>query len=210
MRIAVFGATGPAGQLFVKKALADGYEVVAYARNPSKLEQTGERLTVIQGELDNQASIERALTSVQAVVSVLGPHGRSRTKPLTLGMKNIVAGMKNQGIRRLIITSTVSVRDPNDRPDLRFRLLVTIVKLLIRPAYEEILSIADVVRESDLDWTLVRLSLLRNRPATGRIKVGYPGAGNVGIGISREDMVAFMLRQVEDTTYIRRSPAISN
>jgi len=210
MRIAVFGATGPAGQLLVKKALADGYEVVAYVRNPSKLEQAGEHLTVIQGELDNETSIERAIAGVQAVVSVLGPHGRSRAKPLTLGMKNIVAAMKNQGIRRLIITSTVSVRDPNDRPDLKFRLLVAIVKLLIRPAYEEILSIADVVRNSDLDWTLVRLSLLRDRPATGRIRVGYPGAGIVRIGITREDMVAFMLRQVEDTTNIRRSPAISN
>ena len=210
MRIAVFGATGQAGQLLVKKALADGYEVVAYVRNPSKLEQTGERLTVIQGELNDQASVEKAITGAHAVVSVLGPHGRSRAKPLTIGMKNIIAAMKNQGIHRLIITSTVSVKDSNDRPDFRFRLLVSIVKLLIRPAYEEILSVADVVRNSDLDWTLVRLSLLRNGHATGKIKVGYLGGGNVRIGITREDMVAFMLRQVEDTMYVRRSPASSN
>lgn len=210
MRIAVFGGTGPAGQLLVRKALADGFEVIAYVRNPSKLELKSERLSVIQGELNDQPSIERAIGDADAVVSVLGPHGRARMKPLTAGMRNIIAAMNNQGVRRLVITSTVSVKDPDDRPDLKFRLLVMIVKLLIRPAYEEIISIADEVRKSNLDWTLVRLSILRNGPAKGKIRAGYLGRGEVRIGIRREDMVAFMLNQVGDARYLRQSPAISN
>ena len=210
MRIAVFGATGPSGQLLVKRALVEGYYVTAYVRNPSKLEQRSDHLTVVKGELTDQASMEKAIAGAGAVVSLLGPHGRARTKPITEGMKNIVAAMNNQGVRRLVIVSTVSVTDPNDLPDLKFRLLVFIVKLLLRPAREEILSVAEVVRNSSLEWTLVRLSLLRNRPASGRIKEGYLGRGQVKIGISREDMVAFLPRQVEDTKYIRQSPTISN
>jgi NAD(P)-dependent dehydrogenase (short-subunit alcohol dehydrogenase family) len=210
MKIAVFGATGQAGQLLVKKALADGYDVVAYARNPSKLDQRSEQLTVIQGELNDQASIEKTITGVDAVVSLLGLRGRTRTKPITLGMRNIIAAMTNQGIRRLIIVSTASAKDPNDRPDLKFRILVAIVKLLIRPAYEEIVSVADVVRNSDLDWTLVRLSLLSNKPATGKTRAGFLGRGEVKIGVTREDMVAFLLNQVGDARYLRQSPVISN
>ncbi len=210
MKIAVFGATGQAGQLLVKKALADGYDVVAYARNPSKLDQKSEQLTVIQGELNDQASIQKTITGVDAVVSLLGPRGRTRTKPIMLGMRNIIAAMTNQGIRRLIIVSTASAKDPNDRPDLKFRILVAIVKLLIRPAYEEIVSVADVVRNSDLDWTLVRLSLLSNKPATGKTRGGFLGSGEVRVGITREDMVAFLLNQVGDARYLRQSPVISN
>ena len=37
MRITVFGATGRTGRLLIEQALASGYQVVAFARNPSKL-----------------------------------------------------------------------------------------------------------------------------------------------------------------------------
>ena len=51
MKITVFGATGGTGRQLVEQALAAGDEVVAYVRNPSKLNITHEHLKVIQGEL---------------------------------------------------------------------------------------------------------------------------------------------------------------
>ena len=59
MKITVFGATGGAGKQLVEQALAAGYEVVAYARNPSKLSISHEHLTVVQGELSYQALTEK-------------------------------------------------------------------------------------------------------------------------------------------------------
>ena len=46
-KIAVFGATGDTGKQIVEQALQAGYEVVAYARNPSKLNVSNEHLAVI-------------------------------------------------------------------------------------------------------------------------------------------------------------------
>ena len=64
-------------------------------------------------------------------------------------------------------------------------------------AYEDIVSAAETVRNSDLDWTIVRLTMLNNDPKSGKVKAGYVGDGKVGTWISRADIADFMLKQVD-------------
>ena len=210
MKIVVFGASGNTGKQLVEQALAAGYEVVAYARNPSKLNISHEHLTVINGELSDAALIETAVKGTDAVLSALGPRGGSKNKPLTQGMRNIIAAMNNQGVRRLIMTSTLSAKDSKDKPDFRTKAMVNLVKTTMHAAYEDIVSVAETVRASDLEWTIVRLAILNNKPKSGKVKVGYVGSGEVGTQISRADIADFMLKQIEDTKYLREAPAISN
>jgi putative NADH-flavin reductase len=210
MKIAIFGATGETGRQLVEQALAAGYQVVAYVRNPSKLITKHENLTIVQGELADQAMIEHAVSGADAVISALGPRGDSKGKPITRGMQNIIETMKKQGVRRLIVSSTLSAKDPNDLSDFKAKALVNLVKLAMHAAYEEIVSVADTVRKSDLDWTIVRLTTLNNNPKSGKVRVGYLGKGEVGFRISRADLAEFMLKQVQDTKYLRQAPVISN
>ncbi|HKM59985.1 MAG TPA: SDR family oxidoreductase [Candidatus Bathyarchaeia archaeon] len=210
MKIVVFGASGGTGKQLVEQALVAGYEVVVYVRNPSKLNVSHEHLTVIQGELSDAALIETAVKGTGAVLSALGPRGGSKNKPLTQGMRNIIAAMKNQGVRRLIMTSTLSAKDSKDKPDFRTKAMVNLVKTTMHAAYEDIVSVAETVRASDLEWTIVRLAILNNKPKSGKVKVGYVGTGEVGTQISRADIADFMLKQIEDTKYLREAPAISN
>jgi len=210
MKITIFGVTGETGRQLVEQALAAGYEVVAYIRNPSKLNINHEHLKVIQGELADEPLIESAVSGADAVISALGPRGGSKNKPITQGMQNIIAAMKKQGVRRLIITSTLSAKDPNDLPEFKTKALVNLVKFTMHDAYEDIVSAAETVRNSDLDWTIVRLTMLNNDPKSGKAKAGYVGNGKVGTWISRADVADFMLKQVEHTEYLRQAPAISN
>lgn len=210
MRIAVFGATGGTGKLLVEQALALGYQVVAYVRNPSKLNVKDEHLTVVEGKLSDQTLIENTIKGADVVISLLGPRGGSKGKPLTQGMQNIVAAMKTQGVCRLIATSTLSAKDPKDKPDLRAKAMVSLVRTMMHAAYEDIISVAETIRSSELDWTIVRLSLLNNKSKSGKVKAGYIGTGEVGTSISRADIADFMLKQIGDTKYLRQAPAISN
>jgi len=210
MRITLFGATGGTGKQLVELALAAGYQVVAYVRNPSKISTKHENLTIVQGELADQAMIEGAVNGADAVISVLGPRGGSKNKPITRGMQNIIEAMKKQGVHRLVISSTLSVKDLNDLPGFKAKALVNLVRLTMHAAYEEIASVAETVRKSDLDWTIVRLTMLNNNPKSGKVRVGYLGKGEVGLRISRADLAEFMLKQVQETKYHRASPVISN
>lgn len=210
MKLAIFGATGGTGKLLLEQALEAGDHVVAFVRNPSKLNIRHERLTVMQGELADEAMVEHAVSDADAVISVLGPRGGSKGKPITRGMQNIIEAMKKQHVRRLIISSTLSAKDPNDLPDLRAKVLINLVKFTMHAAYEEIVSVAETVRKSELDWTIVRLTTLNNNAKSGKIRVGYLGRGKVGSRISRADLAEFMLKQVKDTKYLRQAPVISN
>jgi uncharacterized protein YbjT (DUF2867 family) len=210
VKLTIFGATGGTGRQLVEQALAAGNQVFAFVRNPAKLDTKHERLTVIQGELTDLVAIERAISGADAVLSALGPRGDSGGKPLTRGIGNILAGMKSQGVRRLIITSTPSAHDPNDLPDMRFKALVSLIKLTMRTAYEEIVGVAEAVRSSDRDWTIVRVSMLNNNPASGSVRAGYLGTGEVGLSISRADLARFMLQRVQDARHLRQAPVISN
>jgi uncharacterized protein YbjT (DUF2867 family) len=49
MKVAVFGGTGPTGQLVLREALAAGHEVVAFARSPAKIGFADARLRVVAG-----------------------------------------------------------------------------------------------------------------------------------------------------------------
>jgi putative NADH-flavin reductase len=212
MKLTIFGATGEAGRQLIEQALAAGDEVLIFARNPSKLTIRHKHLTSVQGELHDLAMIEQAVNGTDAVISLLGPRPGedSKSGPLTHGTQNIVAAMKKCGVRRLIVASTPSASAPNDMPDLRFKMLVSIIKTTMRPAYEEIVNVAQIVQDSDLDWTIVRVSILNNNPKSGKVRVGYLGKGEVGVRLSRADMAGFMLGELKNPSYIRQMPAISN
>ena len=164
MQITVFGATGPAGRLVVHRALELEHTLTAYARNPAKLDERP-GLTVAAGELDDAAAIRTAVTGADAVVSLLGP-GRDKAsiEALVPGVQTIVDQMTGAGVRRLVATSTPSAPDPADRRDLRISAMITGIRLGVAPAYRAIIAMAAIVRASSLDWTLVRLPLLHDKP----------------------------------------------
>jgi hypothetical protein len=105
--------------------------------------------------------------------------------------------------------STCSVPDPADLPDAKFAALVRFVRIVAPTPYREVRRAAEIVRASNLDWTLVRVARLNDRPASGDVTVGHYGRGIVGLSTSRADLAAFLLDQVTDDAYLRQAPAIS-
>lgn len=208
MNVTVFGATGPSGKLFVEKALRAGHQVTAFVRDPSKLERAP-RLEVITGTLDDVAAIESAVRGADAVVSLLGPAGKTAGRPITEGTARILTAMQKHGVMRLVATATPSFADPEDRPDLRFRILVTMVRKLVPSAYAEIVGTGEAIARSDRDFTIVRLPFLTNRPASGAVRAGYLGRGLVRGTLGREALADFLLGQLTDVTWRRKAPAIS-
>ncbi|MGD0878111.1 MAG: NAD(P)H-binding protein [Anaerolineales bacterium] len=212
MKLTIFGASGATGRQLMQQALAAGNQVVAYVRSPARIPSSQTGLTVIQGELTDPIALGCAIHGADVVISLLGPRPGEdlHNQPLAHGMQAILSAMYANGVRRLIISSTPSVTDPNDLPDLQFKLLVAIIKTTIRPAYEEIVAVVREVRTSDLDWTIVRVSMLSNLAGTGSIRAGYLGMRQVGTKRTRADLARFMLAQVQDVTWLRKAPAISN
>lgn len=210
MRITVFGATGHVGSLFVEEALKAGHEIVAYVRNPKKMRIQNAKLFFVQGDLENAEKIDEAIKGADAVVSVVGPLGRQEKLIFAPAYKSIITSMKKHGVKRLIALGTPSVPDAHDRFNFIFWALTFGVGFLIHKGYTDMKTLGQDIRESGLDWTIVRVPLLTNRSKQGNVKVGYFGNGVTWFRLTRADFADFLLKQLTDRTYIGKAPAISN
>ena len=66
------------------------------------------------------------------------------------------------------------------------------------------------LRRGALDWTLARITRPIDGPARGTVRAGFLGRARVGWAMTRADVAAFLVGQLEDETYLRAAPAISD
>lgn len=208
MKIAVFGATGGTGIQVVEQALANGYQVIAFARSLDKLKVKDENTIPFEGDIQDSDEVAAALEEVKAVISVLGPTDNRSQFVVSLGIYNILAGMMQHRVSRLVMSAGAGVHDPGDSPNLINKFFNVLLRTFSKNIYEDMVNAVRIVRESDVDWTIVRVPMLTDGPKTGKIQVAWVGKG-MGMRVSRADLAFFMLSQVEDYTYIHQAPAIS-
>lgn len=212
MKVTVFGGTGKIGRKVVAQLLEQGHRVVALVRSPGKLTILHPRLTVRTGQLTDQHAVRAAVEGSDAVISALGPTLKpgATGSELTDGTRTVVAAMRQAGVRRYIGLATPSLPDPRDRPTLKGTVLPKIAKLTMPHALAELRGMTTAVTESDLDWTIARITNPTDKPSKGTLRAGFLGADPVGWAMSRADIAAFLISQLTDTTYVRAAPAISN
>jgi uncharacterized protein YbjT (DUF2867 family) len=213
MRLTIFGATGQTGKPLVTQALDAGYEVIAFVRNPSKLDINHNHLKVVIGDVTNPDAVELAIQGSDAVISVLNTQN-VKTKPITIGMQNILASMKKYGVRRLIMSaSALSTNDPNDSHNLKYNMITGLagflVKLMFRFHYEDLSDSVQVVKASDIDWTVVRMPIPTNDSKPRQAKAGYVDK-KTHLFISRINAASFMLNEIKESKYIKHTPVIFN
>jgi putative NADH-flavin reductase len=212
MNVTVFGATGKIGRLVVAALLQAGHHVTVYVRNPGKLGINDPNLTVVQGTLADPQAIRESIRGSDAVISALGPSLKLGAKgsPIAEGTANIVAAMQAEGVKRYIGLATPSVPDSRDHPTLKAKVLPVMAGIMFPNALRELRGMTKAVVESDLDWTVARITNPTDKPARGSVRAGYLGRDKVGSVMSRADIAAFLVAQLADDTFVNAAPAISN
>jgi hypothetical protein len=107
---------------------------------------------------------------------------------------------------RFFIYRKTSDSHSNDKFQSGFSFGVFMVKALIKDSYNSIILTGKYISESDLDWTVVRLPMLSDKPASGKINAGYTGDGIVRLfSLSRADLADFLLQQIDDKKWLHKS-----
>lgn len=199
MRVVVFGASGRTGRQVISQARAGGHEVVAVTRQPEAI-QPSDGLSVAVGDATDARAVDFAVAGGDTVLSVLG--ASYTRKPVTLysaGTANIVAAMKNQGVRRLIVAGTAAV-DPGYRAsDSVFFTRVMepfFMRLPGRTVYADNRRMEALIQASGLDWTIVRACWLFTSAGVSDYHVTE---GTIhGMYTARADLAACLLAQTAD------------
>jgi putative NADH-flavin reductase len=205
----VLGATGGTGREVVSQALEQGHAVTGFARHPERMGRAHDRLRFVAGDVaDGGATLDEAVRGQDAVISTLGRGLSFKSEGLIArSVPNIVDTMRRHAVTRLIFTSAYGVGVTwQDVPTVS-RILA---RLLLRDLYADKEAGEETLRRSGLVWTIVYPSTLTNGPRTGRYRVGERLAMRGLPRISRADLAAFLVTQIEDRGYIGKGVLITS
>lgn len=205
MNIAVFGGSRGVGRLVIEQALAQGTTIQALVRTPENFDMVDDGLTVVPGDVLNFEDVVACVEGTDAVVCSLGPTSNNPDNIVSEGTQQIIAAMKSASIKRLVVVSSMGIGDSKDQISRAFKI---IAKTVLKKAMQDKEMQEKLVRDSDLDWIIVRPAGLVDKPATGKFKAGLDKSIKAE-QVSRADVAGFVLQQLTDNTYMHQTPAIS-
>ena len=209
MRLAVFGATGLTGGLFLAKALEQGHEVTALVRDPSRVSPNHPQLTVLGGGPTVPEDVERCIQGADAVIHCLGIGGKGDGRPTTLvsdSVKVVLAAMAKHGVQRIVCMSNVGAGGSGTWFVNRIVLPLFVRWLL--PIIEDKDRMEEALRASSVEWVSVRLPNIVEGPEKP-LRLSKDGRG-IGLSVTAASTARFLLQQVGSSEWVRSAPSISN
>jgi putative NADH-flavin reductase len=207
MKLLILGATGPTGRQITAQALEQGHDVTALVRDFTRLAARSERLRAVTGSVpDSPQAVANAVRGQDVVISALGVGQTFRPRALMArSVPVILSAMERQAVRRLIFISAVGVGHTYPLP----LSLAIFTRTLLGSIYADKKVGEEAIAATKLDWTLVHPTMLTNGPMTGRYRAGERLPLRGMPKISRADVAHFVLAQLKDSTYFRKTVLIS-
>jgi uncharacterized protein YbjT (DUF2867 family) len=189
-----------------------GYEVRALARSAESLRLFNPGLEKRSGSALIVSDIGSAMSGVDAVILISGV----RAGPgMVLGPVDlfsratqiVIDAMKKERVRRLICVTGFGADDSRAKLG---PLQAIFFQLLLGRAYDDKDVQETIVRRSGLDWVIVRSVILTSGSRTGRYTALCDPRDWRSGTISRVDVADFLVRQVQDRSYLGKTPVLTN
>lgn len=203
MKITVFGSNGRVGREVVKYALGKGHEVTAYMRPNRYLDDEHPNLTCVRGELNDFEQMKSAVSDADAVIVTLGGFFQDSMPDV---YRNVVKVTEEAGPKRFVCLMTPVIKADGDKFcwDIVFPRVAT--KFFFGKGRKHVRMCGEFVKNSKLDWTIVRHLEPVEGPYTGDVKVGF----HVKQKITRANLAGFMVDQAGSKEYIRKMPIVGS
>jgi putative NADH-flavin reductase len=203
MKVLVIGATGATGREVLTAAAARGHDVTALVRTPVALQGT----RVVQGDVTQPQTLDAAMAGQDAVINAVGGGKGAPADIRTVAARSVVSSMTRHRVRRLVTMSSFGAGDSRGQGGLLFSKVVA--PFFMRHILADQTASEAIVRAApDIQWVIVRPARLTSGPRTQGPRVVYAG-GNVSWRVSRADVAAFMVAQLDDDAYLGQTPGLT-
>jgi putative NADH-flavin reductase len=211
MKLTIFGATGATGTSLTGQALAAGHEVTAVVRDPARLAVPARpKLRILSADVMDPASIVPAVAGADAVISAVGPRGTGPTTVIQDSVRSIIQAMDKTSTRRFLQVSGSVVTDEGESPYLRYLLKPLARRTFLRHVCADMRRAEERIRDSDLDWTIVRPPALTGKAAAGTYRTAIDRNLPHGFTVSRADLAACLLALLDDPAVIRHHVSVAS
>ena len=208
MKLLVIGAAGGTGAEVMKQAVAMGHEVTALVHSKEKYQPLAQ-VRVVEGDVLNPATLEKAMPGQDAVVDALGGHTPWKDTGLeTEAARLVIGAMKKHGVGRLVVVSAIGVGATKDLVPGWYEKLV--MPTFLRGAMKDKEQMEPEIEASGVAWTIVRPGHLVDGERTGQVRTFEPGTGETAHKITRADVAGFLLEALASGTYVGQAVNIAS
>ncbi len=206
MKLLIVGATGGLGRITVDEAVRRGHEVSALMRDPAAA-GLPEAALKVRGDVLDPASLGTAVAGRDGVICVLGtPSPRRPSTLLGDGTSNLVAAMQSAQVPRLVCVTLLGTGDSKRNASLFYRYVILRVLAPMVPDKE---NQERVVRESGLEWVLVRPPRFASGAGRPPRIMRDGDKGRVG-HISRQQLARVLADAAERPEYVGQAIAVGS
>jgi putative NADH-flavin reductase len=205
VKILVLGATSGIGRRVVAKTLSAEGDCVELGGNADAAWAGKENLVAFRGDIMNAGALKTAMMGVGAIICSLGLSLAYSSQPTTYyseATQNILRAMKAVNVRRLICVTGIGAGDSQGHGGFWHDYILR--PLFLSEAYRDKTRQEEIIRKSELDWTIVRPAQLTDGPETGVYRV-ILGGGYRATKISRADVAHFIVEQIASPKYLQRA-----
>jgi putative NADH-flavin reductase len=208
--VLIIGASRGIGLETVKAGLDAGHSVRALARSARRISIDDPKLEKMAGDALDMATMKRALSGVDVVVQSLGvsPGPEVIFRPTRFFSKTtrlLVTVMEQAHVKRLICVTGFGAGDSRGHGGFLYGLGFY---LLLGRVYDDKDVQERIVRNSKLDWEIVRPVILTNGPKTNTYRALIdPRDWTCGF-ISRADVADFVVNEIDDNAFLHKTPVL--
>lgn len=204
IKVAVPGANGKAGQYLVKALLARGIRMKVLLRHTYLSDPL---IEVVKGDMKDLSTVRTLLEGCNVVISMIG---QPKDEPLisSLATAHIIRVMHEYQITRYILIAGITIDIPGDKKSPYNTEMSAFMKSSYPVVVADKQKAYDLLNESTLDWTLVRLPFIVKTDLTATLAVNTEDCP--GDHINTSDLAAFLVDQIFSREYIRKAPFIAS
>ena len=209
IKIAIIGGTGKSGKYLVNQLINQGFQLKILLRNPDNFQLKSSLIEVIKGEVTNFSSIHSLIEGCQTVISTLGL-GIPASEPTIFSQSttNVIKAMNECNVHRYIVTTGLNVDTPFDKKSSKTSFGTDWMKKTFPISTTDKQLEYDILVNSNIDWTLVRLPLIEQTDERNKVSVDLEDCS--GDKISATDLAFFLIEQLSSKAFIKKSPFLSN
>lgn len=205
--VAVIGGTGKAGKYLVKQLLLQNFRIKLLHRKPETLTYDNSLIEIIKGDVRDYKAIHTLLNGCDAVLSCLSqPIGE-----LTIfsdATRNILKAMAAHQISRYITTAGLNIDTPADQKSAQTQFGTNWMYENFPATTKDRQVEYQLLVDSDIDWTMVRLPLIGQTDDISEITVSLVDCP--GSNISATNLALFMIKALNNDKFVKQAPFIAD
>lgn len=207
IKIAVLGGGGRTGKYLIAQLIEKGYHINVLLRKPETFQIKSPLIKIIEGDALDFTAISKLINGCQAVISTIG---QRPGEPLVAeqATENVLRAMTTFGVKRYLLVAGINIDTPFDKKGHKTIIATNWMKSNYPEIQEDRQRAYNLLVDSAINWTLVRVPIIEFDNAQGDVVVHLNDC--LGDKINAGNIAKFLIERLFEDSYNNKAPFIHN